>query len=54
MPCNTAADLHPFQSTHDLDGMRADRETVQDIAWDGDSAGKKPKPPPKRKPVQLS
>jgi hypothetical protein len=32
--------LHPFQSTIDLDGTRTDRETVQDIAFDGEAAGR--------------
>jgi hypothetical protein len=33
--CNTVEQLHPFQSTRDLDGSYSDRETVQDIAFDG-------------------
>lgn len=28
--------LHPYQSTRDLDGIRTDREVVQDIAYDGE------------------
>lgn len=30
--------LHPYQSTRDLDGIRTDREVVQDIAYDGEVA----------------
>ena len=30
--------LHPYQSTRDLDGILVDRETVQDIAYDGEVA----------------
>lgn len=29
--------LHPYQSTIDLDGLRTDREVVQDIAFDGET-----------------
>lgn len=31
--------LRPYQSTRDLDGIRTDREDVQDIAYDGDECG---------------
>jgi hypothetical protein len=42
--CNTVEQLHPFQSTRDLDGTYCDRETVQDIAFDGETFGRiKPK-----------
>lgn len=37
--CNTTEQLHPFQSTRDLDGALGDRETVQDIAFDGETFG---------------
>ncbi len=39
--CNTVELLHPFQSTRDLDGSYSDRETVQDIAYDGDTFGRR-------------
>lgn len=35
MDCHTIELLRPFQSTRDLDGIRTDREEVQDIAYDG-------------------
>jgi hypothetical protein len=35
--CNTVEQLHPFQSTRDLDGSYSDRETVQNIAFDGET-----------------
>jgi len=35
--CSTVDTLHPFQSTLDLDGSLSDRETVQDIAYDGNT-----------------
>ncbi len=51
MSCITVNDLHPFQSTRDIDGVKGDRETVQDIAFDGETFGKKPlKPKRPRKP----
>ncbi len=49
MSCLTADDLHPFQSTRDIDGVKGDRETVQNIAYDGETFGKRVKP--KRPPV---
>jgi hypothetical protein len=39
--CSTVEQLHPFQSTRDLDGSYSDRETVQDIAFDGETFGRK-------------
>lgn len=33
--------LRPYQSTRDLDGIRTDREDVQDIAYDGDECGRR-------------
>lgn len=39
--CNTVELLHPFQSTRDLDGAYGDRETVQNIAFDGETFGRK-------------
>lgn len=50
MSCNTVNDLHPFQSTRDIDGARGDRETVQDIAYDGETFGRKPLP---KRPTRL-
>ena len=35
--CNTVEQLHPFQSTRDVDGVYGDRETVQNIAFDGET-----------------
>lgn len=32
--------LRPYQSTRDPDGIRTDREDVQDIAYDGDCCGR--------------
>jgi hypothetical protein len=40
MDCQTVEQLRPFQSTRDLDGARFDREVVQDIAYDGEPAGR--------------
>ncbi len=39
--CNTVEILHPFQSSRDCDGVVSDRETVSDIAYDGETFASK-------------
>lgn len=39
--CATLEFLRPFASTINLDGVNTDREQVQDIAYDGDTADRK-------------
>lgn len=35
MSCETSGQLHPYQSSRDVDGLVFDRETDADIAYDG-------------------
>lgn len=42
MSCLTVDRLHPYASTIVLDGVDDDREAIQDIAYDGDVALKRP------------
>ena len=52
--CNTVEQLHPFQSTRDVDGVVGDRETVQDIAFDGETFGVKKRRPCNTKPLKTA
>lgn len=52
--CNTVELLHPFQSTRDLDGTYGDRESVQDIAFDGETFGRKARTCPPTKPSKTA